>query len=66
MWFAKRFNLKERAVLKIEHFKKADILAYFDSRGEDETVADLHMRFKKLNYWNQIKTVDFDSGGIYD
>lgn len=65
-WFAKRFNLKEQKVLKIEHFKKTDVLAYFDSRGEDEIVADLHMRSKKLNYWNQIKTVDFDSGDIYD
>ena len=65
-WFAKRFNLKEQTVLKIEHFKKTDVLAYFDGRGEDEIVVDLHIRSKKFNYCNQIKTVDFDSGGIYD
>lgn len=66
VWFAKRFNLKEQIVLKIEHFKKTDVLAYFDIRDEDEIVADLHMRSKKLNYLDQIKTVDFDSGDIYD
>ena len=66
VWFAKRFNLKEQTVLKIEHFKKTDVLAYFDSRDENEIVADLHIRSKKFNYCNQIKTVDFDSGGIYD